>query len=301
MKPFVYTAPGRTRRLRGALSGISIAGLLVCAAAAPALALLAVSASGGTGSGGGGGGDARTSRDAAGAAQAGRARPAVVLVHGAFADGSSWGRVIPLLQRKGYRVTAVQNALTSLADDVATTRRAIEAQKGPVVLVGHSYGGVVVTEAAAGNPNVKALVYVAAYAPDSGESVASLNDRFPTPPIASALAPLADGFLSVDPARFREVFCADLPASEAAVLAATQRPVAAACLSAPAGAHPAWKEIPSWCVVSRDDRATLPELQRFMAARSKARVTEVKSSHVPFLSHPEDVAEVIEAAAAGAP
>lgn len=223
-------------------------------------------------------------------------RPAIVLVHGAFADGSSWNEVIAILQRDGYVVTAVQNQMASLADDIANTRRVIDAQTGPVVAVGHSYGGSVITGAAAGSANVRALVYVAAYGPDTGESVGSLNDQFAPPAISSALVPDAAGFLYIDRAKFHDVFCADLPAAQAAIMAATQRPPAAAVFGESIET-PAWKTIPSWYLVSSDDQATNPEAQRFMAARMGARTTEVSASHVAFISHPAEVAELIEQAA----
>jgi pimeloyl-ACP methyl ester carboxylesterase len=282
-------------------SVVRTAGLPFALGALAAVAAYAAYASNGQGAPGtpARGTPARGTDDAAAAAdqRPSHSKPAVILVHGAFADGSSWARVILLLEREGYRVTAVQNPLTSLADDVATTRRVIraQAQAGPVVVVGHSYGGAVVTEAAAGEPGVKALVYVAAFAPDAGESVADLNARFAPAPLAAALSPDAAGSLYVDRARFRDVFCADLPAPEASVLAATQKPVAGACFTAPAGAA-AWRATPSWYLVARDDRAIGPDLQRFLARRMGARVTEVKSSHVPFLSHPEEVARLIEQA-----
>lgn len=223
--------------------------------------------------------------------------PAIVLVHGAFADGSSWQAVIPILQRDGYRVTAVQNPLHSLGYDVRTTRRVLDAEPGPVVLVGHSYGGAVITAAAAGRPNVRALVYVAAYAPDAGETLAGLNARFAPPPLSSALVPGADGcFLTIDRARFHDVFCADLPAERAAVLAATQQPVARDAFGQAVEA-PAWKHVPSWYVLARQDRAISPELQGFMAERAGAYTTELDASHVPLLSQPRAVARCIAQAA----
>src|SRR5215467_6698217 len=153
------------------------------------------------------------------------AQKTVVLVHGAFADASSWSRVIPILQRDGYFVTAVQIPLTSLSDDIATAKRVVDAQKGPIVLVGHSYGGAVITGAAVGNPNVKALVYVNAFAPDEGEKLTAGTEKFAQPPLNSALVPDSAGFLYVDRAKFHEDFCADRPAAEARVMAATQKPV----------------------------------------------------------------------------
>ena len=221
----------------------------------------------------------------------------IVLVHGAFADGSSWRKVIPILQARGFNVTAVQNALKSLADDVATTKRAIEDQEGSVVLVGHSYGGAVITEAAAGDSKVKALVYVAAFAPDAGETLGGLNEKFPAPPLSTSVAPDSAGFLYIDRSKFHEAFAADLSLDEAAVLATTQRPIAAAIFGEAVKAA-AWKTIPSWYLVSTQDKAIHPDLERFMAKRIGAKTTEIKASHVSFLSNPAEIATMIEAAAA---
>ncbi len=223
-------------------------------------------------------------------------KPTIVLVHGAFADGSSWSRIIPMLDADGYNVIAVQNPLTSLPDDIATTKRVIDAQKGPVVVVGHSYGGAVITAAAAGRPNVKALVYVAAFAPEVDEVLSAPGAKFAQPPLNSALVPDAAGFLYVDRAKVHDVFCKDVPEAEARVIAATQKPLAGSVFSAtvPGGA---WKTIPSWYIVASEDHAINPELERFYARRIGATTTEIKSSHVPFLSHPKEVVKVIEAAA----
>lgn len=222
--------------------------------------------------------------------------PTVVLVHGAFADGSSWVRVIPVLERHGYNVIAVQNPLTSLADDVATTKRVIDAQKGPVLVVGHSYGGAVITAAAAGNPNVKALVYIAAFAPDANEALAAPSANFAPPALNSALIPDAAGFLYVDRAKSRDALCKDVPEADARVAAVTQKPVSSSVFTATVPGA-AWKTIPSWYIVASEDRAINPELERFYAKRIGATTTEIKSSHVPFLSHPKEVVTVIEAAA----
>ena len=191
----------------------------------------------------------------------GSARPTIVLVHGAFADGSSWQPVIRILEQDGYPVIAVQNPLTSLADDVATTRRVIDAQSGPVVAVGHSYGGAVITGAAAGNERVRALVYVAAFAPDAGEPIGAFGERYPAP-LSGALRPDAAGFLYMDRAQFHDVFAADLPVAETRLFAATQKPVAASVFGASVPVA-AWRTIPSWYVVARQDRAINPELERF--------------------------------------
>ena len=218
-------------------------------------------------------------------------------MHGAFADGSSWNKVIPLLEAEGFTVTAVQNPLKSLSEDVATTKRVLDAQKGDVVLVGHSYGGAVITEAAAGNSKVKALVYVAAFAPDAGETLGALGDRFPAAPLGTAVVPDSAGFLYIDRAKVADVFANDLPKEEAALLAATQKPLAAAIFGEPLKAA-AWKSIPSWYVVSTQDKAINPDLERFMAKRMGAKIKEVKASHVSFISNPSEIAKVIESAAA---
>lgn len=225
------------------------------------------------------------------------AKPTIVLVHGALVDAMNWARVIPLLQHKGYHVIAVENPLTSLDADVATTKRVIDAQKGPTVVVGHSYGGAVIGTAAAGNANVKALVFIAALAPDSGEAVAANLDRYPSP-LGTAFIPDAAGFLYVDRAKLRDVFAADLPRSETEVMGATQKPINGAIFQA-AVAAAAWKSIPSWYMVATNDRAVNPELQRIFAKRMGATTVEIASSHLPMLSHPAAVARLIEQAAAG--
>ena len=172
------------------------------------------------------------------------AKPTIVLVHGAFADGSAWQRVIPILERDGYTVIAVQNALASLAGDVETTKRVIDAQKGPVVAVGHSYGGAVITGAAAGNANVKALVYIAAFAPEAGEPIGAFNEKYPSA-LGPALRPDAAGFLYIDRAQFRDVFAKDVSLAETRVMAATQKPVSGSVFGASVE-RPAWKTIPAW-------------------------------------------------------
>jgi len=223
----------------------------------------------------------------------------VVLVHGAFADASSWRRVIPILEKDGFTVTAVQNPLKSLADDVATTKRVIDSQKENVILVGHSYGGAIITDASAGNSKVKGLVYVAAFAPDAGEALGGLIERFSPSPLATALVPNSAGFLYIDRSKFQEVFANDLTKDEAALLAATQKPIAGAIFGESLKAA-AWKTIPSWYVVSTQDNAINPDLERFMAKRIGAEAKEIKASHVSFISNPAEVAKVVEAAAAAA-
>ena len=220
----------------------------------------------------------------------------VVIVHGAFADASSWRKVIPLLEKDGFTVTAVQIPLKSLADDVATTQRVIDAQKEDVILVGHSYGGAVITDAAAGNAKVKALVYVAAFVPDEGETLGGLIERFSPSPLGTALMPDSAGFLYIDRTKFQNVFANDLPEDEAAVLAATQKPIAGAILGEDVKAA-AWKTIPSWYIVSTQDNAINPDFERFMAKRIGAQTREIKASHVGLISRPAEIAKVIEAAA----
>lgn len=223
------------------------------------------------------------------------AKPTIVLVHGAFADATGWQRVIPILERDGYTVLAVQNPLTSLADDVQTTKRLIDAQKGPVVAVGHSYGGAVITGAAAGNANVKALVYLAAFAPEAGEPIGAFLEKYPSA-LGAALRPDAAGFVYIDRAQFRDVFARDVPATEASVMSAAQKPISGSAFGASVEV-PAWKTIPSWYVVAQEDRAINPDLERFYAKRMGAKTTEIKASHVLFISHPAEVARLIEQAA----
>ena len=219
----------------------------------------------------------------------------VILVHGAFADGSGWGEVIPLLEKDGYDVIAVQNPLTSYADDVATTRRVIDAQRNPVVLVGHSYGGAVITGAAAGATNVKALVYVAAFAPDAGDNLQALLEKYPSK-IGTALVPDAAGFLYIERSKFQEVFAADVADGTRSIMNAAQKPVHASIFGQTYEAI-AWKDIPSWYLIAKEDQAINPELQRVFAARMKATTDEVKASHVPFASQPAVVARFIGQAA----
>ena len=222
----------------------------------------------------------------------------IVLVHGAFADGSSWAKVIPILQARGYNVTAVQNPLTSFADDVAATNRALALQNGPVILVGHSWGGVVITEAGA-DPKVVGLVYVAAFGPDAGEAVGEIGKKYPPP--SSFAAPIVDkqGFMSLSADTFVKHFAWDLPASEARLLAATQGPVSVSAFEAKVS-KVAWKTKPSWYIVGKQDRAIDPGEERFFAKRMKATTTELPTSHVPMLSKPREVAAVILDAAAKA-
>ncbi|WP_066366910.1 alpha/beta fold hydrolase [Herbidospora mongoliensis] len=221
--------------------------------------------------------------------------PRIVLVHGAFADGSGWQGVYTLLKNDGYDVAVVQNPTISLDGDVAATRQVIDAQDGPVVLVGHSYGGVVVTEAG-NHDSVAALVYVTAFAPDKGESVNTLIAD-PHPGAASPpILPPVDGFLRLDPEKFHEAFAADLPAAQAAFMADSQVPWGVAALGGVIS-EPAWRAKPSWYVVAADDQIIPPSAQRVMAGRAGATVTETPGSHAVFVSNPAVVAEVIAKAA----
>jgi pimeloyl-ACP methyl ester carboxylesterase len=223
-------------------------------------------------------------------------KPAIVLVHGAFADASGWADVIRALQQRGYEVTAVENPLSSYTDDVATTKRMIDAQKGPVVVVAHSYGGAVMSGAAANNPNVKALVYVAAFAPDIGETLGPLLEKYPTK-VGEAFRPDTAGFIYLDRDTFHDVFAQDLPQEETDVMAATQKPLNGSVFEAKPTAA-AWKEVPSWFIVAKEDRVINPDLERMFAKRMGAKTTEVGASHVAFMSHPEVVVQAIEEAAA---
>jgi len=220
--------------------------------------------------------------------------PSVVLVHGAFADGSDWAQVIPLLQARGLHVTAVQNGLESLAGDVAATRRAIASQPGKVVLVGHSWGGTVITEAGQ-DDKVVALVYVAAFAPDVGQSSNDLGKGYPKTPGAKRIVADANGWLSLPPQALAEDFAQDVPAARTAVMAATQGPVQAKAFDDRTTVA-AWRTRPSWYIVSADDRIIAPDLERALARRIGATTTTLPTSHVPQDSRPADVAAVILAA-----
>ncbi|RRA48819.1 alpha/beta fold hydrolase [Acidipila sp. EB88] len=221
----------------------------------------------------------------------------VVLVHGAWADGSSWSKLVPLLEAKGLHVVCVQNPLTSFADDVAATRRIIDAQDGPVLLVGHSYGGAVITEAG-NNAKVAGLVYVAAFAPDAGESSGSLGKSYGPTPGVSELRPIEDGFLVLTPTGVLEDFAQDLPEAEKAILLATETPTQGAVLGASITTA-AWHEKPSWFVVATHDRMISPDQEQATAKRMHATVLTLPTSHVPMLSKPNDVADFIGQAAGG--
>jgi pimeloyl-ACP methyl ester carboxylesterase len=219
----------------------------------------------------------------------------VVLVHGGFVDGSGWEGVYDILKRDGYTVSVVQNPTISLADDVAATKRILAAQDGPAILVGHSYGGAVITDAG-NDPKVKALVYIAAFAPDKGESVAALiKDPPPGAPVPPILPPV-DGFLFLDKAKFHASFAADVDAAKAAFMADSQVPWGVAALSGTISA-PAWKAKPSWYLVTTEDRMIPPPAQRFMSKRAGSTVVEAKGSHAIYVSQPGAVATLIVEAA----
>jgi pimeloyl-ACP methyl ester carboxylesterase len=225
----------------------------------------------------------------------------VVLVHGAWADGSSWSKIIPLLEEKGLHVTAVQNPLTSIADDVAATNRIINVQDGPVLLAGHSYGGAVITEAG-NNPKVAGLVYVAAFAPDEGETLGGLAKGFPATPAFEQIRPIEDGFLLLTPKGVMEDFAQDLSLSEKRVLVATQAATQGALLLTPIK-KAAWHTKPSWFVIASNDRTISPEQEISTAKRMGAKTLTLPASHVAMLSQPQKVADfMVEAAASlGAP
>jgi len=222
-------------------------------------------------------------------------KPNILLVHGAWGDGSHWRHVIPPLHAKGYKVSAVQNPLTSLADDIDRTTRLAAAQDGPTLLVGHSYGGAVITGAGHA-PNVAGLVYIAAFAPDEGDSLGGLLAR-EAPPGGAAIRPDPDGFLWIAPELFGQNFCQDLDPEEALVMAVTQKPISGRCFEDKSG-PPAWKVRPSWYQASADDRMIPPPTQAWMAERIGARKTiTLQASHASLASHPAEVVGLIEEAA----
>jgi pimeloyl-ACP methyl ester carboxylesterase len=220
----------------------------------------------------------------------------VVLVHGAWADGSSWSKIIPLLLARGLHAVAVQNPLSSIADDVASTNRLINAQDGPVLLVGHSYGGAVITEAG-NNPKVAGLVYVAAFAPDEGETLGGLAQKFPPTPTFGEIQPIEDGYLLLTRKGIFDFFAQDLAPAEKELVLAAQGATQGAILSTPIK-KAAWHSKPSWFVIASNDQAISPEQEASTAKRMGAKTLTVASSHLPMLSHPEKVADfVVEAAA----
>jgi pimeloyl-ACP methyl ester carboxylesterase len=217
----------------------------------------------------------------------------VVLVHAAWADASSWNKIIPRLQRRGMQVVAVQIPLTSLSDDVATVRRALKKLSGPVVLVGHSYAGAVITAAATGNSEVKALTYIAAIVPDEGETVGALfHDAEPEGGVRPSIAPDADGFLWLPEGAVTGAVAPDALLEERVLMEVTQHPIAAKCLGEPMTV-PAWKQKPSWFLIAGKDRMISPAKQRFMAERIGARIHSSDVDHTPLLSAPDQVVAII--------
>jgi pimeloyl-ACP methyl ester carboxylesterase len=224
-----------------------------------------------------------------------KAPGAIVLVHGGFVDGSGWEDVYRILRKDGYGVSIVQNPTTTLADDVAATKRAIAEHNGPVILVGHSYGGVVITEAG-NDPSVAGLVYIAAFAPDRGESVASLIKDPPPGAAVPPILPPQQGLLALDKTRFAASFAADVPTEKAEFMANSQVPWGVDALNGTVSL-PAWKSKPSWYLVATDDRMIPPAAQRSMSKRAGSTVAEVKGSHAVYVSQPDVVAELIKKAA----
>ncbi len=225
----------------------------------------------------------------------------VVLVHGAWADGSSWSAVIERLQQASYRVTAVQLDLTSLSSDVARVRQVLSTQTSPTILVAHSYGGAVITGLGKDTPHVVGLVYVSAFAPDEGEMMKGLITRGPQPAGGAAIRPDEYGLIWLDRNGFVQYFAPDVDTTQARVLAAVQKPIATSSfLSGDPFGEPAWKALPSWYLVTEQDQMILPAAQRFMARRAGATISSVASSHVSMLSHPDVVATLIAQVATSA-
>ena len=270
------------RKARFSLIGLALAGLAVIPSA------VAAASTGGH-------------SDATGSHAKSSVKPTIVLEHGAWADGSSWDGVVTRLQNDGYTVDVPPNPLRGVDSDSAYLASYLATVPGPIVLVGHSYGGFVTTNAATGDQNVKALVYVNAFIPAQGDTVNSLTSQFPGSQIAPAalnFVPSPGGVTDVyiKPALFRSILANDLPAGQAAELAATQRPLAASTLTDVSG-PPAWASIPSWAVIGTADHAIPPAAQEFMAQRAHATVTKINSSHLSLISHPGEVTNVIEEAA----
>jgi pimeloyl-ACP methyl ester carboxylesterase len=214
----------------------------------------------------------------------------IVLVHGVWADGSSWNKIIPILENAGHRVIAVQLPLNSLADDVATVKRAIDLVGGPVTLVGHSYGGFVITNAGYNNQNVTGLVYVSAFGPDEGESTANFVDVSKLPP--GLLVFDSGGFAYINPEMFHQAFVQDANATEAEIMAVVQKPAHQSILTEPSG-PPAWKQLPTWFEVSESDRIIPPDAQRQFAQRMNATTISLNSSHASLVTHPDEIAQLI--------
>jgi pimeloyl-ACP methyl ester carboxylesterase len=217
-------------------------------------------------------------------------KPNIVLVHGVWADGSSWSKVIPILKNAGHKIIAVQLPLTSLADDVATVKRAIDLVGGPTILVGHSYGGFVITNAGYNNQNVTGLVYVSAFGPDQGESTANFVDVAKLPP--GLLVFDSGGFAYINPEMFHQAFVQDANATEAETMAVVQKPAHQSILTEPSG-PPAWKQLPTWFEVSESDHIIPPDAQRQFAQRMNATTISLNSSHASLVTHPDEIAELI--------
>jgi len=214
----------------------------------------------------------------------------IILVHGAWVDGSSWSKVIPILQKAGHKVISVQLALHSLPDDIVTVKRAIDLIGGPVILVGHSYGGIVISNAAYNNPNVKGLVYIAALAPDEGQSLGTFVDltKFPK----GVLVFDKGGFIYINSTAFPGLFAQDVDATDANIMAATQKPINQSIFAEKSG-HPAWKQLPTWYQVSENDHALPPAVEHQFAKQMNATTISLPASHASFLSHPNEIAQLI--------
>jgi pimeloyl-ACP methyl ester carboxylesterase len=221
----------------------------------------------------------------------------IVLVHGAWADGSCWSKVVPLLRAKGFNVACVQNPLTSVADDVAATHRIIDAQDGPVLLAGHSYGGAIITEAG-NNPKVAGLFFVAAFAPDEGETLAGLAQPYGPTPLFGEIKPIADGFILLTPKGMVEDFAQDLSEEEKTTMIATQAATQSAILGTTIG-QAAWHDKPSWFIVASNDRAISPKQEEDTAKRMGAKILTLPTSHVAMLAKPKEVADFMIEAASG--
>lgn len=221
----------------------------------------------------------------------------IVLVHGAFADGSGWKKIYTILKNRGFNVSVVGNPNTGLEDDVKATKRVLDRQDGPVILVGHSYGGAIITVAGL-DPKVAGLVYISAFAPDEGEALGDLLGSYPRDPQSGILAPV-DGYVWYDLEKYHTGFCADLPADEAAFMADSQVPAALSCFTYKFS-EIAWKTKPTWYIVAAEDHSIPPDLERFMGNRIGGKVSEIAGSHLIFISHPEEVSDIIRSAAEGA-
>lgn len=223
-----------------------------------------------------------------------KAKSTIIFVHGIWADGSSWAYQLTDLQAKGYNTISVQNPITSLADDIAATKRAIERARGDVILVGHSWGGFVISEVG-NDPKVKGLVYVAALVPDAGETVHDLFGKAPATILSKFFQPVK-GFIYLSKQGVKESLAQDLPPKQQDVIYATQTPASESILSAKSG-KPAWKTKPSWFIIAKNDKALNPDLQRLMAKRAKSKIIEIVSGHTVMISHPKETNQIIEEAA----